>query len=141
MPVYFHTEDTDFSLEEEDLYERWIDTAIKNKGKESGQINVIFASNRYLLEKNKQYLNHNYFTDVITFEYNEEEFISGDVFISVDQVRENSLYYSVSFTNELERVIIHGVLHLLGLKDSNEEEKRIMRKKEDEGLEVLKSMR
>jgi len=141
VPVYFHTEDTDFSLEEEDLYERWIDTAIKNKGKESGQINVIFTSNRFLLEKNKQYLNHNYFTDVITFEYNEEEFISGDVFISVDQVRENSLYYSVSFTNELERVIIHGVLHLLGLKDSNEEEKRIMRKKEDEGLEVLKSMR
>jgi rRNA maturation RNase YbeY len=103
-----------------------------------GTINIIFTSNNYLLSINKQYLNHHYNTDVITFEYNEDILISGDIFVSVEQVSMNAENYENSFEQELNRVVIHGVLHLLGFKDSSAEEIKEMREEEDKALKLLK---
>jgi rRNA maturation RNase YbeY len=113
---------------------------IKAQHKTLGTINVIFTTNPYLLEINKQFLNHNYFTDVITFNYNERNLISGDIYISVDQVKENSKDLSVTFESEIFRVIIHGVLHLLDYNDSSEVDLRKMREKENEALEMLEGL-
>ncbi len=118
----------------------WItDTAI-SENKETGEITVIFCDDQYLLEINKKYLNHDYYTDVITFDYSEGNLISGDIFISKDRVKENASFYNVSFENELKRVIIHGVLHLLGYKDKEESQQKIMRQKENEYLEKYKKI-
>lgn len=95
-------------------------------------LNYIFCSDPYLLDINKKYLAHDYFTDIITFESSEEEgVLSGDIFISVDRAKENAKEYKVSLEEEIQRLIIHGLLHLIGYKDGNDEEKLIMRKKED----------
>lgn len=95
-------------------------------------LNYIFCSDPYLLDINKKYLAHDYFTDIITFESSEEEgVISGDIFISVDRAKENAKEYKVSLEEEIQRLIIHGLLHLIGYKDGSDEEKLIMRKKED----------
>ena len=138
MPVYFHSEETRFYLTNRKIYRHWVENFIKSKSKSLGELNFIFTNNDYLLKINRQYLNHNYYTDVITFDYNELELISGDIFISVDQVRENCRDMNVSFTNELCRVMIHGVLHLLGYRDGNSEERSKMRMLENEALKILK---
>ncbi len=113
-----------------DVYS-WIKQIIENEEKITGNISVIITSKKQLLEINKKYLNHNYHTDIITFNYNENNIISGDLFISLNQVQENSVIFKVSEKQELLRVIIHGVLHLLGYNDKNETEKAEMRKRED----------
>jgi rRNA maturation RNase YbeY len=109
----------------------YIKVLIDNELKESGEISIIFCSDKYLLEINTEYLKHNYFTDIITFNYVEGNIISGDLFISTERVKENATEYGASFIKELYRVIFHGVLHLVGYNDKTEDEKKIMREKED----------
>lgn len=115
----------------------WIKTTIISEEKIAGDISFIFCSDAYLLEVNKQYLDHDYFTDIITFDYVEGGIISGDIFISCDRVKENAVEFKTGFDNELSRIIIHGVLHLLGYKDKNKKDKLLMTEKEDFYLKVL----
>ena len=98
---------------------------------ESGEITIVFCTDDYLLEINKTYLNHDFYTDIITFDYTMNGVISGDLFISVDRVKDNAESFSVSFDNELKRVIYHGVLHLCGYKDKTEKDEKEMREKEN----------
>jgi len=115
----------------------WIKGTITSEEKTTGDISFIFCSDDYLLKVNKQYLNHDYFTDIITFDYVENNIISGDIFISCDRIKENAKEYKTGFDNELSRIIIHGVLHLLGFKDKNKKDKLLMTQKEDFYLNVL----
>lgn len=128
--IYFHSQ-TDFVLDKEESRREWIKSSIKEEGKQLGEINIIFCDDNNLLEKNKTYLNHNTLTDVITFDYSGQDTISGDIFISVERVLDNSKDFKVTFEHELNRVIIHGHLHLVGYKDKTEEEQKVMREKED----------
>lgn len=114
-----------------------IDFLIKNEHKRPGEVSVIFCSDDYLLKINEQYLNHNYYTDIVTFDYVENSVISGDLFISVDRVDENASQLGVTFNEELYRVIFHGILHLCGYKDKTNAEKEVMREKEDFYLEKV----
>lgn len=129
--IIFHSEDIDYQVDRPELLAQWLTTCIEKEKKLKGAINFIFCSDEYLLKINQDYLNHDYFTDVITFDYTEEKVISGDIFISIDRVNENAKENGVSFENELHRVIIHGVLHLMGYKDSSPAEKEEIRAKED----------
>ena len=104
---------------------------IQHEEKYAGDISVIFCSDQYLLKINEQYLNHDYYTDIVTFDYVENSVISGDLFISVDRVTENSKQMNVDFQEELHRVVFHGILHLLGYKDKTDAEKLLMRRKEE----------
>lgn len=128
---------TNYPLKSRTKIKQWIKQVIEAKGKKTGNITYIFCDDEYLLEVNKQYLQHDYYTDVITFDYVENDLISGDIFISTDRVRENSLAFGSSETEELHRVIIHGALHLLGLKDKSEKEASQMRQAENEALKLL----
>lgn len=128
---------TNYPLKSRTKIKQWIKQVIEAKGKKTGNITYIFCDDEYLLEVNKQYLQHDYYTDVITFDYVENDLISGDIFISTDRVRENALAFGSSKTEELHRVIIHGALHLLGLKDKSEKEASQMRQAENEALKLL----
>ena len=101
-----------------------------------GAINIIFCSDPYILEVNLKYLQHDYFTDIITVDYCEKDILSGDLFISIDSVRENARYYGTAFEDELDRVMVHGLLHLIGYDDHTEEEIAVMRQKENYYLEM-----
>ena len=105
-----------------------------------GDISIIFCSDNYILDVNMRYLQHDYFTDIITFDYCEGDRLSGDLFISIDSVRENALYYGAEFGDELNRVMVHGLLHLIGYDDHTEEEKKVMRAKEDYYLSLRNSL-
>ena len=118
----------------------WINKVISNNNSALQEIAFIFCSDVYLLKINKEFLNHNYFTDIITFDYCEDNKISGDVFISVDTVLSNSKDFNVSFEDELNRVIIHGILHLLGYDDKTEEQNEKMHQLEDAALDLLKTI-
>ena len=113
------------------ILKKYIQSLIKAEGNKSGDITVVFCSDDYLLEINKKYLNHDYFTDIITFDYVENGIISGDLFISIDRIKENAGIYQTSFLKELYRVVFHGVLHLNGYKDKAEEDVVLMRAKEN----------
>lgn len=130
MVSYFF-EDTSFKFNARRLTGRWIKSTVGNELKKLGDVNIIFCSDNYILEVNRKYLQHDYFTDIITFDYCEGDVISGDLFISVDTVRENSLFYGTEFETELNRVIIHGILHLTGYDDHTDDERKTMRSKED----------
>ncbi|TDO01272.1 rRNA maturation RNase YbeY [Sunxiuqinia elliptica] len=131
MSINFYFEDIEeFQLDQPKTIE-WIKNSIQKEGKNTSEISFIFCSDDYLLDINRQYLDHDYYTDIITFDYVEGDDVSGDVFISIDRVRENAETFQVSFQNELNRIIIHGVLHLLGYKDKEADEKKIMTGKED----------
>lgn len=108
-----------------------INSLIKNELKTTGEVSVIFCSDEYLLQMNKNYLNHDYYTDIITFDYVEGDTISGDLFISLDRVNENAEKFNIPFLIELFRVIFHGTLHLAGYKDKTEDEQILMREKEN----------
>ena len=110
---------------------KYVKNLINNELKKMGEVSVILCSDKYLLEINIEYLKHNYYTDIITFNYVEGKVISGDLFISVDRVKENSREFNTGFIKELYRVIFHGILHLIGYNDKTEEEQKIMREKED----------
>ena len=140
MPVFFHSEIPDFSLEKQHLFQKWIETILSEYNKQAGNLNIIFTSNDYLLEINRKYLNHDYYTDVISFDDSEGNVIAGDIFVSIDQVKINSKFHNVGFINELCRVMIHGVLHLVGFDDADEAQQQDMRKLEDHALNVLEVM-
>ena len=118
---------------------KWIKFIIENKGKKLGEINFVFSSDDYVIEINKKYLKHNFFTDIITFNYNNSNVINGDIFISIDTVEKNAKIYNVSFEVEIHRVIIHGVLHLLGFDDKLEYQQKIMKLEEDRCLSFFDS--
>jgi rRNA maturation RNase YbeY len=110
---------------------KYINLLINSELKIVGEISIVLCSDKYLLEINIEYLKHNYYTDIITFNYVEGNLISGDLFISIDRVKENSIEFNTGLIKELYRVIFHGILHLIGYNDKTEEEKRIMKTKED----------
>jgi len=126
----FHTEDIDFELENAEKIKQWILQTIKDEGGTLSFINYIFCSDTYLYRINVEYLDHDTYTDIITFPYSDET-IESDIFISIDRVRENAKTFNVNFERELHRVMIHGVLHLLGYGDKTEEEQQTMRARED----------
>ena len=118
-------------------YVDWINRVIISEGFSVGQIDYIFCSDEYLLKLNKEYLNHDTFTDIITFDYTDGKIISGDIFISTDRVEDNARKFDVEFLNELRRVMSHGILHLAGFGDKSIEEKKIMREKEEEKIKMF----
>lgn len=129
--------ETEFTLENEEAISGWISNVIKSEGKKEGEINYIFCDDEYLLQINKEHLNHDYYTDIISFDYTVGNEINGDMFISVDRVKENAVDFNVAFDEELKRVIIHGILHYCGYKDKLEEEELLMRNMEDEKLAMF----
>ncbi len=139
--IYFHTEDVVFTLKNKTPIKKWIMGTIENKGKKVGEINFIFCSDAYLLSINQHYLKHNTYTDIITFDYSKglkEILISGDIYISVERVKENAITFSKTLNDELHRVIIHGVLHLLGYKDKSKKDKDEMTGQENRYLKKRK---
>ena len=108
--------------------------------KRLGDISIIFCSDNYILDVNLKYLNHDYFTDIITFDYCDKNILSGDLFISVDSVRENAIFFEVDFEEELRRVIVHGLLHLIGYDDHTEEGQKIMREKENYYISLRRNL-
>ncbi|MBO4595332.1 MAG: rRNA maturation RNase YbeY [Bacteroidales bacterium] len=130
--ISFFTEDTGFSFRRRIKTRSWLRFVAKNEGKTLGDVNIIFCSDKYLLDVNVKYLGHSYYTDIITFDYCEGRRLSGDLFISIDSVLENSLVYgAASFDQELNRVIVHGLLHLVGYDDHTPEDQKTMREKEN----------
>lgn len=134
--ISYHFENTDFVFRERELNNRWLRTVAESEMKRIGDIAIIFCSDGYLLDVNRKYLGHDYFTDIITFDYCEGERLSGDLFISVDSVRENAVEYGTEFGNELNRVMVHGLLHLIGYDDHTEEDVKTMREKENHYLGI-----
>lgn len=133
--IRYFTEDIDFAFKGKSVHSAWLKAVSEEEGRRPGQISVIFCSDPYLLEINRKYLGHDYYTDIITFDYSEDDTISGDLFISVDTVRSNAEYYSADFKDELDRVIVHGVLHLIGYDDHTDEQTAEMRARENHYLE------
>lgn len=116
----------------------WIKTVVSSYQKRVGDVAYIFCSDEEILHINKEYLNHDYYTDIITFDYTEKTIISGDLFISLDTVKTNSEKYNTDYAEELNRVIIHGILHLCGLKDKTKKDAANMRESENKALSLLK---
>ena len=131
MPVYFYSEDTSFSVDNQGLTANWIASTITAEGKRPAELSFIMCSDEYLLQINQKYRSHDAYTDVISFDNCDGNDISGDIFISIDRVMDNSTNIGVDFTDELHRVIIHGVLHLIGYNDKEEAEQIAIRDKED----------
>lgn len=129
--------ETSFLLNHKDQITAWIQNVITKEGFDCGEINYIFCDDDYLLKLNIEYLEHDTLTDIISFDYTMGKLISGDIYISIPRVKENSNLFNTSFENELHRVIIHGILHYCGYKDKLNEQKLIMRGKEDEHLNTL----
>lgn len=139
--VRFYNEDTAFVFKNRNLTKTWLKTVAGSEMKRLGDINVIFCSDNYILDVNLKYLQHDYFTDIITFDYCEGDTLSGDLFISIDSVRENALFYGTEFPDELNRVIVHGLLHLIGYDDHNDADIAKMREKENYYLSMLAQLR
>lgn len=131
--IAYHYEN-DFILENEDKYTEWIINCLQASDYQAGELTYVFMSDEQLLEVNRQYLQHDYYTDIITFPFSEGEVLTADICISTDRVEENARTYEAPFEEELRRVMIHGVLHLMGWKDTTDEEKAAMRCKETELL-------
>lgn len=140
MAIYFSSENIHFDLKGKMIVKRWITDIIKAQGKKVGDISYLFCDDAYLIEVNRSYLNHDTYTDIITFDYVEDNLISGDIMISVERVKENAQLFGSTFDQELHRVIIHGILHLLGQGDKTAPEAAQMRKKEEAALAVWNSM-
>ena len=134
--IEFHNE-IEFVLQNQGELQRWIKKVITSENKEVGEINYIFCSDEYLLERNIKYLNHDTLTDIITFNYCKGKIITSDIMISIDRVKENSTIFDNSFSKELHRVMIHGILHLIGYDDKTEKEKKLMKEKENFYLKKL----
>ena len=129
--IRYFKEDTKFEFKSRSLNNKWLKMVAESEIRRIGDINIIFCSDNYILDVNMKYLQHDYFTDIITFDYCEKNRLNGDLFISVDSVRENALFYGTEFSDELNRVIVHGILHLVGYDDHSEEDIAVMRSKED----------
>ena len=129
--------ETEFELPNEDQLSNWLSQVILSESKKEGDINYIFCDDEYLLNLNEQYLDHDTLTDIISFDYSVGNELHGDIFISIERVRENALDFSVTFDEELKRVLVHGVLHYCGFKDKSEEDEQLMRQKEDEKIKMF----
>jgi rRNA maturation RNase YbeY len=139
LPIHFFTLEIQFELTHKRSLNRWIKETIFSHSLKCGDISYIFTGNDKILEINQQFLKHNYYTDIITFNYNYEDFIAGDIYISIETVRTNSQIYTVTFEEELYRVMIHGILHLLGFDDKSKKDKILMKDQENSNLEILYS--
>ena len=138
MPIKFQSENVTFpgTIKKRETA-NWIKTIAADYGKKVGELSYLFCDDQKILEMNRHYLQHDYFTDIITFDYSEGNSIAGDIIISLETVRSNSQKYQTPFEKELRRVIIHGVLHLCGLRDKNKKEQKEMREAEDKALFLL----
>lgn len=139
--VNYFFEDTKFVLKCRRENNAWLKAVASSEIKKLGAINIIFCSDNYILDINQKYLGHDYFTDIITFDYCEGNVLSGDLFISIDTVRDNASFYGAdSFENELQRVMVHGLLHLIGYDDHTPEQQAVMREKENYYLDFRAKM-
>lgn len=129
--------ENNFVIENEDVYQNWISKIITSEGFSEGEVNYIFCDDDYLLNINIEYLNHDTYTDIISFDYTVGNLVQGDIFISTERVAENALNYKVSFDDELQRVLSHGILHYCGFKDKTDEDVKLMRQKEDEKIALF----
>lgn len=136
MKVEFVYE-TDFKLEDENEFSDWVNRILDSEKGKCNLLTYVFCDDEFLADINLQYLNHDTFTDIITFDYSNDGGLSGDVFISVERVADNAKTYKVPFSNELKRVMAHGLLHLLGYNDKTENENALMREKEDEKIKMF----
>jgi probable rRNA maturation factor len=141
LAVLFHDEKIQSNLKRPGDLKNWISKVLELEGSTPGDINIILTSDKNLRDINVKYLARDYYTDIITFDYSGEDYISGDLYISLDRVRENAKNYKEVEQRELWRVIAHGVLHLLGYGDSDEQEKKIMRDKENFYLDLIPSFK
>ena len=138
--VSFYNQDTPFAFKYKRLTSKWLKEVAASEAKKLGPVSVIFCSDNFLLDVNIKYLGHDYYTDIITFDYCEGDVLSGDLFISVDSVRENASFYGVEFDTELNRVIVHGLLHLIGYDDHSEEDIAMIRSKENYYLSLRQQL-
>ena len=129
--ISYYFEDTDFIFKCKTLNNKWLRLVAESEIRKIGNISIIFCSDNYILDVNQKYLQHDYFTDIITFDYCEGDKLSGDLFISVDTVKDNAIEYGTEFLDELNRVMVHGLLHLIGYDDHCEEDIKEMRAKEN----------
>lgn len=129
--------ETNFQLDNETQFSDWISKVILSESKKEGDINYVFCDDEYILEINKQYLDHDYYTDIISFDYSVGNELNGDIFVSIERVKENATDFNATFDEELKRVIIHGILHYCGYKDKSEEDEALMRSKEDEKTKMF----
>lgn len=134
--IQLHLLDVEYDILHSTEIESWLAQTAASESREVGMVNVILVSDEYLLDMNRQYLQHDYFTDIITFDTSEGNIISGDLYISIERVADNASQFDVSTTDELHRVMVHGVLHLCGYGDKTDEEKSTMRSKEDHYLSL-----
>lgn len=140
MAIRFAAQDIDFELQKADFVKKWLSEVVSRRHKRVGNISYLFCNDEYVLEVNQRYLNHDTYTDIITFDYVAADLISGDIIISVDRVGENAVKFGVPFEQELHRVIVHGVLHLLGQGDKSDAEATEMRRQEEEALSLWNTM-
>jgi len=129
--------ETDFNLDDEEVIAKWISNVITSENKKEGEINYIFCDDDYLYKINVEHLGHDTLTDIISFDYSMGNELHGDIFVSVDRVKDNASDFNVSFAEELKRVLVHGVLHYCGYKDKTEADELLMRKKEDEKIAMF----
>ena len=134
--ITFNSE-TSFTLNNQNKLVKWIGDVVSSEGFQVGEINYIFCDDSYLNKINQEFLNHDTFTDVISFDYTLGKEIGGDIFISIERVLENAEKFNEVFENELHRVMIHGILHFIGYKDKTKKDKTLMRTKEDEKIFIL----
>lgn len=135
MSITFNAEDIGFPKIKKRETARWIKSVAQSYGKKTGEISYLFCSDEKILSVNKEYLEHDFYTDIITFDYSENDTISGDIIISLDTVLSNSLQFDTDYEEELNRVIIHGILHLCGLNDHSEAEQQEMKNAENKALD------
>ena len=135
--IFFHSDDVSYTLKHKTLIRDWIAKIIYSEKGGMGEINFIFCSDKYLHKINLTYLKHDTYTDIVSFDYSDKKLLSGDIFISIDRVKENAKKFNAAFTEELHRVMIHGILHLLGYKDKTRSQKATMQGKEDFCLSLL----
>ena len=129
--ISFHCKDFQYRPANKSRIAEWLNKSVHHQKKFIGNISIVFCSDEYLLQINKQYLNHNYFTDIITFDYSTDRKVSGDLFVSVDRLRDNSKQLEITLQLEVRRVLVHGVLHLCGYNDKSTADKKLMTAKED----------
>lgn len=140
--IQFFEEDIKFLLKDKRKLRNWFRATILEEGGKPGTLNFIFCSDSYLLNINTSYLNHNTFTDIVTFDLSEDnKSVSGDIFVSIERVKDNAKAFAITFSQELHRVLIHGILHLLGYKDKTPSQKKEMRSKEDYYLSLLADLK
>ena len=140
MIITYHTEGVDMPSISTDLIPQWIGRVVAKYNRRLGELAYIFCSDSYILDVNRTYLKHDYFTDIITFDYCKSDLVSGDLFISLDTVKSNSDKFETTYNEELHRTIIHGILHLCGINDKGPGEREIMEQAENEALAIYKEV-